>query len=296
MLSGDDRMTTLRHILFPYDFSTQCSQIAPFVRALAGRSGACVTLLSIVPPAFEPVPTTMGGSQLRVGDDAAEWRLNLHNRIDRALLDELAGLRVDRLADGGDPAVRITEFARTHDVDLIMMPTHGVGTFRSFLVGSVTSKVLHDATCPVWTAAHAETQAASTTPRIILCAIDGSSATADIVRWAVEFAQTVGARLNLLHVVGPISDWPSLESEQRLQDHMRANAREKIGALLKAGGLDAPLRVALGGIVQTVSEEARQEQADLIIIGRGSVSEPFGRLRTHAFGIVQRSPCPVVSV
>jgi hypothetical protein len=31
-------------------------------------------------------------------------------------------------------------------VDLIMMPTHGVGTFRSFLVGSVTAKVLHDAT------------------------------------------------------------------------------------------------------------------------------------------------------
>jgi nucleotide-binding universal stress UspA family protein len=112
MLSGDDRMMTLRHILFPYDFSTQCSQIAPFVRALAGRSGACVTLLSVVPPAFEPVPTTMGGSQLRVGDDAAEWRLNLHNRIDRALLDELAGLRVDRLADA------VSQEARQEQADL----------------------------------------------------------------------------------------------------------------------------------------------------------------------------------
>jgi hypothetical protein len=81
-------------------------------------------------------------------------------------------------------------------------------------------------------------------------------------------------------VVGPISDWTSLESEQRLQEH----------------GIDAPLRVAVGGIVQTVSEEARQEQADLMIIGRGSVAEPFGRLRTHTFSLIQRSPCPVVSV
>jgi hypothetical protein len=47
------------------------------------------------------------------------------------------------------------EFAANHHVDLVMMPTHGVGTFRSFLVGSVTAKVLHDANCPVWTAAHA---------------------------------------------------------------------------------------------------------------------------------------------
>jgi hypothetical protein len=45
-----------------------------------------------------------------------------------------------------------------------------------------------------------------------------------------------------------------------------------------------------------VTEEARQEQADLVVVGRGSVAEPFGRLRTHAFGIIQRSPCPVLSV
>jgi nucleotide-binding universal stress UspA family protein len=211
-------------------------------------------------------------------------------------VEELTGLRVDRIAEGGDPALRITAFAQAHDVDLIMMPTHGVGTFRSFLVGSVTAKVLHDATCPVWTSAHADTQVASDIPRSILCAIDGSAATPTVVHWAAEFAQAAGARLNLLHVVGPISDWPSLESEQRLQEHVRADAREKIGTLLNSAGIDAPLRIAVGGIVQTVSEEARQERADLMIIGRGSVAEPFGRLRTHAFGLIQRSPCPVVSV
>jgi nucleotide-binding universal stress UspA family protein len=54
--------------------------------------------------------------------------------------------------------------------------------------------------------------------------------------------------------------------------------------------------VAVGEIVNTVVEEASREQADLVIIGRGAISESFGRLRTHAFGIVQRSPCPVLSV
>jgi nucleotide-binding universal stress UspA family protein len=289
-------MPPLRHILFPYDFSAQGGHIVPFVRALAHRFDARVTLLSVIPPMFDPIPAEMGGAQLRAGTMAAEWRHNLQMRLDSALVDELTGLRVDRVADGGDPALRITEFAHSHNVDLIMLPTHGVGTFRSFLVGSVTSKVLHDATCPVWTAAHLETQTSPDLPRRILCAIDGSSAASTIARWASEFAQAIGAQLNLLHVVGPVSDWPALESERRLQEYVRQEARDRLSSLLKSAGVEASLRVAVGDIVRSATEDARQEQADLMIIGRGAVPEPFGRLRTHAFGIIQRSPCPVLSV
>ena len=289
-------MPTLRHILVPYDFSGQDRQIVPFIHAVASRFGARITLFGVVPPTFEAVPAGMGGPRLRIGNDAADWRQNLQNRLNSALVEELEGLTVDRVADGGDPALRIVDFAHSDAVDLIMMPTHGIGTFRRFLVGSVTSKVLHDAKCPVWTAAHAETQTASVLPRTILCAIDGSPATASIAQWASEFAQVMGARLNLLHVVGPISDWPSLESERRLQEHVRDEARERITTILKSAGVNAEFRIAVGGIVHTATEEARQEQADLMIIGRGTVPEPFGRLRTHAYGIIQRSPCPVLSV
>src|SRR5207245_2957797 len=54
----------------------------------------------------------------------------------------------------GDPAAEITHYAEKNQVDLIMMPTHGYGRFRNMLLGSVTAKVLHDAHCPIWTAAH----------------------------------------------------------------------------------------------------------------------------------------------
>ncbi len=148
----------------------------------------------------------------------------------------------------------------------------------------------------MWTAAHAETQAASESPRTILCAVDGSPATPALLQWAAAFSSQSGATLRLLHVVGPISDWPSLESERRLQDYARDEARDRIESMVKSAGIGAPLRVVVGGIVPTATEEARQEQADLLLIGHGSVAEPFGRLRTHAFGIIQRSPCPVLSV
>jgi nucleotide-binding universal stress UspA family protein len=100
----------------------------------------------------------------------------------------------------------------------------------------------------------------------------------------------------LLHVVRPVSDWLSLESEQELQEELRGAARNRIESTFKSGEMNLPLRVAVGEIVATVTEEARQEDADLIVLGRGAIHETLGRLRTHAHGIIHRSPCPVLSV
>src|SRR5581483_9285889 len=137
---------------------------------------------------------------------------------------------------------------------------------------------------------------AGSTPASIVCAVDGSASTGPLAHWAVEFANTMDARLTLLHVVGPVSDWPSLDRERRLQEQVREEARGQLAAILHSAGVSTPLRVAVGAVVPTVAEEAERERADLVIIGRGSLSEPFGRMRTHAYGIIQRSPCPVISV
>jgi nucleotide-binding universal stress UspA family protein len=215
---------------------------------------------------------------------------------DQALVAELADVPVARVADADDPGFRIADFAHGHGVDLIMMPTHGLGLFRSLLVGSATAKVLHDAQCPVWTAAHAEHQRAGGLPKTILCAVDGGPSSGALLKWAADFSARVGAALTLLHVVGPITDWPSLDSERALQEQVRQTAHAKIVSLQASAGVHAPLRVAVGDIVATVAEHAQEEEADLILIGRGSLHAALGRLRTHAYGIIHRSPCPVLSV
>ena len=50
-------MTTINHILFPYDFSEPANLAAPFVRALACRFGARITLAGVVPPVWTAPPT-----------------------------------------------------------------------------------------------------------------------------------------------------------------------------------------------------------------------------------------------
>ena len=283
----------IKHILFPFDFSLQARQTAAFVGTLAAQCGAKVTLFSVVPPVWDVSLAATGPVE---GETVDDWMRDLKARLAQALLEELAGVNVERVVDSGDPALVIADFAHACGVDLVMMPTHGTGPFRSLLLGSVTAKVLHDAKCPVWTAAHAETQKALRLPKTILCALDGTPGNHALLQWAARFGAGVGASLKLLHVVTPISDWLSLPSEQALQDSRRERAAEKIAAIQRAAGVEAPLRVAVGEIAATVTEEARQEGADIVVIGRGSLQSTLGRLRTHALGIIQRAPCPVVSV
>lgn len=286
-------MPTIQHILFPYDFSPAGDHAVPYLRALASRLGAKVTLFSVVPPAWTEPPALIAP---RVGVDPEEFRNEIQGRLDETLKTELAGLNVERITALGDPAVKITEFAQDNRVGLIMMPTHGMGLFRSLLLGSVTSKVLHDVHSAVWTAAHSEKQHAKEFPQKILCALDGSERSLALAQWAVEFSRQMGASLQLLHVVRPVSDWLSLDVERTLQEEARQESRNRIEAMMKSGGVETPLRVAVGEIVPAVDEEARQEGADLIILGRGVIHASLGRLRTHARGIIQHSPCPVISV
>lgn len=284
-------MLTIKHILFPFDFSKQASLAAPFVRTIASRYSAEISVLSVIPPVWNTPP---GGVPPLAGLDAPEHELRA--RLDQALAQEFAGLATRRLTDLGDPALKIIEYAHTKGVDLIMMPTHGVSGYRSMLLGSVTVKVLHEATCPVWTATHAEEQGSPAAPRTIVCAVDDAPRTVTLMRWASEFSRQMGAELKLLHVVPPVSDAPALPSERELQEEMRRGARANLGCVQQSAWVEGPLRVAVGRIAETVTEGARQEGADLLVIGRGLLPSPLGRLRSNAYAIIQQAPCPVVSV
>ena len=285
-------MVAIKHILFPLDFSPAGTATLPYVRALANRCHSKVTMLSVVPPSWIAPPGIIVSP---ASVDPEGIQRNLQEQLDKVAIDGLETPPV-RLTATGDPALKIAEFTRDNAVDLVMMPTHGHGLFRRLLLGSVTSKVLHDVHCPVWTAAHAQKQHAQELPLKILCALDTGDKSAALVEWAADFSRQMGANLQLLHVVRPVSDWLALDSEQALQEELRTAARTRIESSLKSAGLDFPLRVAVGEIVTTITEEARQEGANLIVLGRGAMHEGLGEWRSHVHAIIQRSPCPVLSV
>src|SRR5579862_6063613 len=189
-------MLAINHILFPIDFSERCCGAAPFVQAMASRFGAKITLMSVLPPIWQ---TGIGDPAAMTVVDMEELRRDLEIRLSGSLVKEFNGIPVQRVAEIGDPADVITRFAHAEGVDLIMMPTHGYGPFRSLLLGSVAAKVLHDAECPVWTGAHMEEPPATqhVATRAILCAVDASPNSIPLMKWAANLAKDTGATLRL---------------------------------------------------------------------------------------------------
>lgn len=288
-------MFTIKQILFPVDFSQRSRSAAPFVAAFAKRFGAQVTLMSVAPPLWY---AAMGDVGTPIYIDPEELRADLKARLDNLVLKDFAGLPVEKIAEIGEPAAEISRYAHTQGMDLIMMPTHGYGPFRSLLLGSVTAKVLHDSQCPVWTGAHMEQMPGSEhiEAHNVLCAVDGTPKSTPLMNWAAEFSKRTGASLRMVTVVPGVEGWPEGALDREFEAELAREARQRVVNLEREAGTEAPLCVVSGNVAGAIREEAKRHAADLVVIGRGLLHETLGRLRTHSYGIIRQAPCPVVSV
>jgi len=210
--------------------------------------------------------------------------------------EALAGLNVRRVLLHGDPASKIVEFAREESVNLIAMPTHGYGTFRRFILGSNTAKVLHDADCPLWTGVHIEDARPIAAPfSKILCAVDLGPQSARALGWASWLRQEFQGHLTLMHA---IAGHPESLDEPDLswRSGIREAAEEELLRLQREIGAEADLLLEAGEPARVICAAAARIGAGTVIIGRGSAAGDFGRLRTNSYAIIRQSPCPVVSV
>jgi nucleotide-binding universal stress UspA family protein len=289
-------MALLERILVPVDFSERSVGAAHYVEALADPEQCEIRLVHVATPLnYELSALDVGGTVLTElnSDRAAELR----QQLDGFLKDELGPFRVERSLLDGDPARRIVEYAHNERVSLIVMPTHGYGLFRRFLLGSVTAKVLHDADCPVWTGVHIEEAPAQGIRfRKVMVAVDLCPAQAlKAIAWGSTFAEQFGADLVLVHA------YPSLEGRggngfSEWRENAEHAATEEISKMQQKLGVEAPVLLQAGDPAQVVTNLALRERADVLVIGRGSAAGVFGRLRANAYAIIRQSPCPVVSV
>jgi nucleotide-binding universal stress UspA family protein len=282
-------MISVKRILFPVDMSEQSRRAAPFVKAMAKRFQAEVALLYVIDlPVSMYGPPEAAWGLLMSGE---QFREDREAEFEAFLEDELAGIPLVRDIAEGDAATQIDCYARTKKVDLIMMPTHGYGTFRRLLIGSVTAKILHDAKCPVWTGVHISEPVERDAQRCkrIVCAVDTNQKDAKVIQWAEELAKQRGSELILVHAI------PAAHAGDNVRDELFKSARDAMDKELDEAGL--ALEVALhGGKPEHVVRDAVMDRdADLVIVGRG-VDHALGRLRSNAYAIIRESPCPVISV
>jgi nucleotide-binding universal stress UspA family protein len=286
---------SLSHILLPVDFSERAAAAARSAKSLAEHFHSNLTLLHVIPPAqYDLTPLDAAGTVLQ---DLYRARTEQARReLAGFLAAELSGPDVERIVLEGDPSARIVEFAHGHHTDLIVMPTHGYGPFRRFILGSNTAKVLHDADCPVWTGVHIpEAPAAGGPLQHVLCAVDLGPQSAKTLAWAAWLQWEFGASLTLMHVTAAAAE-RSPGSETYWRTHIREAVVGELDRLLQTAGAQAEVVVEAGEAASVICAVASRMEAGVLVIGRGSAAGVFGRLRTNAYAIIRQAPCPVVSV
>ena len=130
-------MTMPQRILAAVDFSPLSQSVTDHACELAAHHRAQLHMIHVDPKLAGPADTSQ----------SAHVALNKLSQLLRPQ-DEL-DLETKKLVLGGEPHRVIIDYAAQHDVDLIVMGTHGREGIAHFALGSVAERVMRRATCPV---------------------------------------------------------------------------------------------------------------------------------------------------
>lgn len=284
----------IKNILFPVDFSDCSLALNPEVEWLANRYGARVTLLHV----FE-IPISWYGSgeaPLMSPDCFAQFSEMAKKRLAAYPLN-LPAARVDHWTVEGDAAWQIKTWVEEHTIDLVMMGTHGYGTMRRMLLGSVAMKVLHDIDTPVWAQSAASCVNAGDSFKVsnILCALELTEEALPLLRFTKELATDLGASVQLVHSVPETDSRPYKYFDMDLHGFLMKSASDNIERLQRVAETNFAVSLTAQPIGRYVATAASEQRAELVVIGRGRSRGVLGSLRTHSYDILKHAPCPVVS-
>jgi nucleotide-binding universal stress UspA family protein len=275
-------MIPFRHILVPLDGSELAEKAIPpavkIAQAMARHAGEAdppvrLMLVRAAPPvALLAADPLLYDEMMRAGIDEAQVYLN----------SVAAGLpagraTVETLPLAGSPADAIIQYTETHDVDLIVMSSHGRTGSRRWVYGSVAEKVMHHAHCATAIIrAHVEVEMFQNGK--ILVPLDGSDLAERALEPALALAGAVESDVVLLRVVAGREPLPESMSPagDRMAESLSA-AEEKEHAVAETylqrlyGGhdnrhLSLDVQTCAGDVADAIISYADAQQIDLIVM------------------------------
>lgn len=265
-------MVSIANILVPVVFSERCRWAARFAARLANELGSQLVVLHV-------------------------GQKNQARELEAFASKEVSTVPHKSVVLDGDPADRIIELAHECRADLIVMPTYNA-RYRTFLIGSVTAKVLHDVECPVLTGVH-RAGASFRVPdafRNIVCGLDDAPGCVSLFHWVRELTSIFEARLRLVHAIPAVDEISENCGEIEVRRYLLKQAKKNFSARFAFESEEPAIDLRGGEVATVLREAALADDADLVIIGRGHADRTLGRLRTHTYAVIRNSPCPVVSI
>lgn len=294
-------MIRIERILCPVDFSETSRHAVDHALAIARWYEARLTLLYVFAtrPALDLPPIVL--------EEGERQRLiaGMRELVARAP----SGIAVDCLVEEAPSVDReiLARLAATRS-DLLVLGTHGRSGVQRLFLGSVTEKVIRQATCPTLVVPPRAPGVTPDTPvqfKRILCAVDFSDSSLSALAVALEFAREADAHVTLLHAIElpPELRENALAEDfdiDRIHAAAAADALRRLRSLVPDGArtyCTVETAVVEGRAYRQLLRRAEEEQADLIVMGvhgRGAVDLlVFGSTTHH---VIREARCPVLIV
>ncbi len=148
-ISSPSLTMNIKHILLATDLSAESQRAFPFVEALAITCGARISLVHCVQH------LTNGNQQSHletpvVPPDYESVTKSAEDALKQQAADFDSSLKVSvQLLSGSDVPACLADFAKTNQVDVIALSTHGRSGFKRLALGSVAEGVLRVSSTPV---------------------------------------------------------------------------------------------------------------------------------------------------
>ena len=262
----------IESILVPTDGSDGARVGSRRAVDLAARVDADFHVLSVV----ETRETS--GVTVDQGDDAGADRDEQLHAAAREAVDREADLArahlsgdVSTAVEDGVPHEAITEYARRHDVDLIVMGTHGRSGVERLLLGSVGEKTLRTATVPVVLVPPAAdlVEIGEGSYDRILVPTDGSEEAADAVEWGISLATALDGTIHGLYAVDT-SYFTGVADTGAIYDALERTGRdalETVRSRARAADVDVVGNLATGPAARAILDYAAEHEVDAIAMG-----------------------------
>jgi nucleotide-binding universal stress UspA family protein len=136
----------VHRILFPTDFSDYNDGALRLASSLAAQAQARLYIIHV--HEWQPLNVGLGEAAFL---DAPTWREELQEVEEQLhkVVPSIGGVDFVHECLTGSPESEILDFAEAHDVDLIVMASHGRTGLSRLLMGSIAEGVMRRAKCPV---------------------------------------------------------------------------------------------------------------------------------------------------
>ncbi len=283
----------LRNILLATDFSSASAAALDYALSVARRYDSRLYVAHVISTDI----CRMVAPEAVLGVSEQARRYAEQQMANLLVSGRLRGVPHQVLLAEGELWPTLSEMLPKHEIDLVVVGTHGRTGIRKLLLGSTAEEIFRLAPTPVLTVGpRTQIEVPSEAGlRRILYATDFSPDSERAAAYALSLAQEHQAQLTLLHVLKePVEASP--QNAALLQSFFARRLRGLVPAEA-ALWCDPELAIESGSPAEAILKAALDRQADLIVLGvRRTANFPGHLPPATAYKVVCQAHCPVLTV